>query len=80
MNDAPQCAEKKMPTMMLVFFLESMFASSVAAQETWCWARDLNAPKDWICTYDLAQCQEIVRLRQSGTCMRPADRFRYGPR
>jgi hypothetical protein len=51
--------------------IASSFASPAMAQE--CWAPEVNAPRTaWTCTYTLAQCQEIVRLRRAGVCRQVA--------
>jgi hypothetical protein len=59
--------------MALIFV--AAFALPAAAQETWCWAPEVNAQRtSWTCTYTLPQCQEIVRLRRTGICV-PAQRY-----
>lgn len=57
----------------IIFVFTVILASPAAAEETWCWSRDVNAPRT--CVYTLKACQEIVRLRRSGICT-PSQRLR----
>ena len=57
-------------TGLVALLLAGVLVQPVAAEETWCWARDVDAPRSsWACVYTLAQCRGIVRVRRAGICV-----------